>query len=108
MLPSTVALVSYEPTEAGKAIFRPVETKTYGGTMRAFPSFCLGSGKLNGIVQWTDLTDVFGRTITEVTYRFSATGLPASLAPDLRTQLTTPQEAKATLVRANDGWHVAE
>lgn len=105
---SPTALMTYEPTEAGQAIFRAVEAKTYAGTMRAFPNLCLGSGKVDQIVRWTDPADMFGRTITQVTYRYSATDFPKATPPELRGQLTVPKVATVTLMRTNDGWQVAE
>ena len=57
---------------------------------------------------WTDPADVFGRTITQVTYRYSATDFPNSAPPEFRRQMTVPKKATVTLVCTNDGWQVVE
>lgn len=85
-------------------MFRAVDLKVQNGNMRPFAHLCLGDGKVDEIVRWTEPADMFGQKLTQVTYRYSATNLPATLPADDRRQLETPQEAKATLVQTSDGW----
>lgn len=100
------ALIFYEPTAKGAQIFRPVDRRLSNGQMAAFPAMCMGTGRIDSIVRWTDPGDAFGQTVTVVTYTYSATDVPADAPPRLREELARPKEAQATLVRASDGWQL--
>ena len=102
-----MALVVYTPTNAGKAVFRPVEREAADHRMHAYPEMCAGRGRIDKVVRWTEPAEMFGQTVSQVTYRHSATHVPASMPADVRATITRPQKATATLIKTNDGWQPA-
>lgn len=101
---ATMPLVVYAPTGSGKAVFRAVERENANHHPRLYPSVCLGRGRVDQVVRWTEPADMFGRTVTQVTYRYSAADIPAMAPPELRAQFAKPNEATATLMKTSDGW----
>lgn len=99
------ALITYMPTAKGSPYFRTKSLRMASGPV-PLPALCIANGRIDQIVRWTDPADLLGRTITEVTYRFSAADLPAWVPAADRKAAATSLEEKATLVRASDGWQV--
>lgn len=97
------AVITYQPTDKGKAFFRELESSK-GNYLAA----CMGTGHIDKIVRWTDPADALGQTVSQVTYTYSATDLPSIVPANIREQAAKPIEAKAMLVRTSDGWHVAD
>ncbi len=93
----------FEPTSKGKNVFRGVGGKRGGAEQ---PNVCLGDGKVDQIVRWTEPGDAFGQTMTQVTYTYSATNLADDLPKEMIEQASKPREAKVTLVKMSDGWQV--
>ncbi|WP_174278316.1 hypothetical protein [Sphingomonas bacterium] len=102
------ALVVYAPTDAGKAVFRAVEQENANHRPQLYSGVCLGRGQVDKIVRWTEPADMFGRTITQVTYRYSAADIPAMVPPNMRAPMTEPKEATVTLMKTSDGWQPVE
>ena len=100
-------IVTYTPTAQAKDYFRGVTSRDYGGHMRSFANLCLGDGKLDDIVRWTEPADAFGQTLSTVTYQFSATNVMPSLPPEVRQKAQTPLETTVTLIQTSDGWEKA-
>jgi len=96
------AVISYAPTDKGKSVFRTIERKG-----DAIPVMCMGTGKIDKIVRWTEPADAFGQIMTQVTYTYSATDLPVGVPDAIKQQAKDPVEAKSTLVRIDGGWQVA-
>ena len=76
----STAIVAYTPTEKGKDYFRGVASRTYGGDIRKFANLCLGDGKLDDIVRWTEPADALGMKFSTVTYQLSVTNYNARYA----------------------------
>lgn len=94
---------SYSPTATGAPVFRTVTNDK-----RSYAAFCMGTGKIDKIVRWTEPADAFERTVTEVTYTYSATDLPDGAPAEAVATVTKPQQTTTMLMLANDGWQVAQ
>lgn len=101
------ALTVYTPTSAGQAMFRAVSREAADHRDHLYPAVCLGRGRIDKIVRWTEPADMFGRTMSQVTYHYTAADMPAILPAAIRAKAAAPQEATATLVRTNGGWQPA-
>ncbi|WP_174279098.1 hypothetical protein [Sphingomonas bacterium] len=102
------ALVVYAPTAAGKAVFRAVERENANHRPQPYPGLCLGRGRVDQVVRWTEPAEMLGRTVTQVTYRYSAADISAIVPPNLRVPMTEPKEATATLTKTSDDWQPAK
>lgn len=96
-------LITYQPTEKGKDIFRGVAGKR-GGSER--PNVCFGRGKVDEVVRWTEPADALGQTMTQVTYTYSGSNFPDDTPKEMVEQASKPKEAKVMLVKMSDGWQV--
>jgi hypothetical protein len=95
-------LITYEPTDKGKDVFRGVGGKRTGSPER--PSVCFGEGKVDDIVRWTEPADAFGQTMTQVTYTYSGKNFPDSVPKEMIEQASKPKEATIGLIKMSDGW----
>ena len=100
-------VVSYAPTSKGAAYFRAVErrTSTNGGM---FPAVCSAQGEIVEIVGWSEPAELFGRTVSQVTYRYRGVDPIDGVSPELQVKLEQPQERTMTLQLNSDGWTVPQ
>lgn len=97
------ALVTYTPTDKGNDRFRPVERKTVEGK-RLFPAVCVAQSEIVEIVRWTDPADMFGQTVSQVTYTLRGMNMMEGMPAEMRTAIDQPTERTVTLVQTSDGW----
>ncbi|PTM45496.1 hypothetical protein C8J24_1717 [Sphingomonas aerolata] len=95
-------VVSYEPSNKGKGMFRGIAGKRAGSPER--PNVCAGDGKIDEIVRWTEPADAFGQTMTQVTYTYSGTNFVEGAPKEMIAAASKPKEATITLVKMSDGW----
>ena len=101
-------LVVYAPTASGTAMFRAVEREIANHHAQLYLGVCVGWGRVDQVVRWTEPADMFGLTVTQVTYRYGAADISAMTPPELRTQFAKLKEATATLMKTSDGWQPAK
>lgn len=100
--------LSYMPTPMGRAVFRTISRKAYDGSVADVPAVCIAKGAVDQIVRWTDPAEVFGRTLTTVTYTVVAKNVVDAAQPSDRAKLARPVERTVTLQRTSDGWGILD
>ncbi len=69
---------------------------------------CVGRRNITGIVEYTEPSDLMGRTFTEVTYKYDV--VPNDIVSDLgledKVKAKLPGEGKAAFVKTNKGWRL--
>ena len=105
--PARQRVVSYAPTPKGAAYFRAVgrRTSTNGGM---FPAVCPAKGEIVKIVRWSDPAELFGRTVSQVRYRYRGVDPIDGISPGMRADLERPQERTIMLQLNDDGWSVPQ
>lgn len=101
------SLISYTPTSTGEGMFRVKDLRTASGYL-PFPVLCPANGEVTRIVRWTDPADMFGQTITQVTYAYRGTDLSSLIPAGSRAGFETEKETTVALVGTNDGWQRME
>lgn len=100
--------ISYAPTAAGSAAFRPIMAFDTNFRKRPFPAACKATGKVAAVVRWTDPASEEGQTISKVTYRYIGVDpTPLATREDLG-RMAQPAEDTAVMVRTSDGWQPAK
>ena len=102
-----MALIVFTPTGAGKDVFRPVQREAADHSTHAYAAMCVGRGHVDTVVRWTEPAELFGQTVSRVTYRYSAADIPAIVPSEIRAEVSRSKETTATLVRTSDGWQPA-
>lgn len=101
---------TYSLTDVGTAALRSGEANSFSG--RARPGFCVTSYKVDEVKHYTEPSDAFGMTASQVSYTYSPDKTsdwathPAVLEafPDIETALTPARSDSAMLVLTSEGW----
>lgn len=108
-----ITTVVYDLTEEGKKHYTANATKDYRG--QEVGAFCFGKASVNNISNFTEPSDAFGMTISQVKYSYKVSDIPiwikaeklshkkSKLKADSES-VETPIETKATLILTNNGW----
>ena len=103
--PAVQPVISYTPTSKGSEVFRPA-----GGdpskNRKPHAAVCAAKAEIVDVVRWTNPGDMFGQTVTLVTYHVQGTDVYASAPTDLRKGVDQPREETTALVRTSDGWRL--
>lgn len=108
-----ITTVVYDLTEEGKKYYTTNATKDYRG--QEVGGFCFGTASVDSINNFTEPSDAFGMTISQVKYSYKVNDIPkwikAEKLPQKQYKLKadsasvkTPIETKATLILTNNGW----
>jgi hypothetical protein len=109
----TKVTYAYNLTAEGQKYYQPEVIKTWGG--EKVGGFCLGSAKINSIVQFSEPADMFGNRVSRVSYTYSVADLPAwvtaedvvvldkKLKEDVDSRNAPIKETKA-MILTNNGW----
>ncbi|MEH3036159.1 MAG: hypothetical protein PGN23_06665 [Sphingomonas adhaesiva] len=98
--------ISYAPTDDGKAYFRGVVGRTYGGGERVFPNVCLAKGEIVDVVRWTEPADLGGRRMSQITYSYRGVDPIPVGPPAERAKVGEARERTVTMELTNEGWRV--
>lgn len=114
-VPTKDTLIVYSLTEEGERTSRTGQTLD----RREIRVPCYGTPKLEKVVRWTEPAEAMGRMVTEVTYTYTITEMPAwvnhpamrKAFPELETILPTLDsvaEGSTYLVLTNEGWRLPD
>ncbi|MGI2906812.1 hypothetical protein [Tolypothrix sp. VBCCA 56010] len=109
----TIPATRYTLTKDGEKFFKK-DLKTFDKSKK-INAFCFGEVELDKIVNFTEPTDFFGRTVSEVKYTYRIKNLPSwtsdsqvqALIPAVARMVQTkdkPAEVKAALFLTGNGW----